>query len=90
MTENLKKHVPLPKNTQAFICAICGAVSLNPESICKIQGQGTKADWCGTESVHPFPFCENKVHKLRFKCAKCGQVALNSELLCQPEQMPNA
>lgn len=82
------KHVPLPKDTKAFICANCGAVSLNPNGICEIQGQGTKADWCGTKSLKPPSFCHNKKHNLRFKCLKCGQVSVNPELLCEPEKMP--
>ena len=90
MTEDMRKHIPLPKDTQAFICSICGAVSLSSEDVCKIQGQGTKADWCGTESVPPSLFCQNAVDKSRFKCGKCGQVAVNPELLCQPERMPEA
>ncbi len=44
MTE--KKHVPVPKNTRAFICANCGAVALDANNICKVQGMGMKSDWC--------------------------------------------
>jgi predicted RNA-binding Zn-ribbon protein involved in translation (DUF1610 family) len=82
------KHAPLPKETKAFICANCGAVSLSPNDICKVQGKGSKADWCGTKSLNPPSFCHNKVHNIRFKCEKCGQVAVHPELLCEPEKMP--
>ena len=85
--DKFKSHVPLPKNTRAFICANCGAVSLNAESICKIQGMGTKADWCGTPSATSPQQCHNRVHNLRFKCKNCGEVAVNPELLCEPEEM---
>jgi len=33
------KHISLPKETKAFICANCGAVSLSPNDICKVQGR---------------------------------------------------
>jgi predicted RNA-binding Zn-ribbon protein involved in translation (DUF1610 family) len=82
-----KKHVPLPKETKAFICANCGAVSLSPDGICKVQGQATRADWCGTQSQFTASFCHNRKHNLRFKCIKCGRVAVNPELLCEPEEM---
>jgi len=82
-----KKHVPLPKETKAFICANCGAVSLSPDGICKVQGQATRADWCGTQSLFLPSFCHNRKHNLRFKCLKCGRVAVNPELLCEPEEM---
>ncbi len=85
MTE--KKHVPLPKETKAFICANCGAVALDANNICKLQGTGTKADWCGTESLKAPSFCQNKVHNDRWQCKKCGQVAVNPQLLCEPEQI---
>lgn len=82
------KHLTLPKETKAFICANCGAVSLSPHGICKIQGQGTKADWCGSKSIHPPSFCHNRKNNLRYKCLNCGQVSVNPELLCEPEKMP--
>ena len=82
------KHIPLPKETGAFICANCGAVSLSPNDICKFQGKGMKADWCGTTSLKPPSFCHNKVHNIRYKCNKCGQVAVHPELLCEPEKIP--
>ena len=80
-----KKHIPAHKSTPAFICANCGAVSLSHAGICKLQGKGTRADWCGSESGNAPKFCQNKVHTLRYKCKNCGQVAVNSELLCEPE-----
>jgi uncharacterized OB-fold protein len=82
-----KKYIPLPKGTKAFICANCGAVSLDPHGICKIQGQGTKADWCGTKSPRPPSFCHNQKNNLRFRCLKCGQTSVNPELLCEPEEL---
>jgi hypothetical protein len=82
-----EKYVPLPATTKAFICANCGAVSLSEEGICKVQGMGTKADWCGTKSLTPPKLCFNRVHNLRFVCKKCGKVAVNPELLCEPERM---
>ena len=82
-----QKHIPLPKDTKAFVCANCGAVSLSPDGICELQGQTTKADWCGTKSHFTPSLCHNKKHNLRFKCNKCGRVAVNPELLCEPEEM---
>jgi hypothetical protein len=81
----VKQHTPLPKNTRAFICALCGAVALDPKSICKVQGMGIKADWCGTPTSRQPVQCVNRVHTKRFACNKCGQVAMNPELLCEPE-----
>ena len=80
-----KKHIPAHKNTPAFICANCGAVSLSHDGICTMQGKGTRADWCGSTSISTPKFCQNKVHTVRYKCKNCGQVAVNSELLCEPE-----
>ena len=45
MTE--KKHVTVPKDTRAYFCANCGAVALNVNNICKVEGLGRKSDWCG-------------------------------------------
>ena len=87
MSENkIKSHIPLPKNTMAFICANCGAVSLDYNGICKPQGRGKKADWCGIQQLGP-RFCHNKVNILRYACRNCSQVSINPELLCDPEQM---
>ena len=82
-----KKHVPVPKETPAFFCANCGAVSLDPNSICKMQGKGKKADWCGSKSATPPQQCKNRKNTLRFKCKNCGTVSVNPELLCEPEEM---
>ena len=79
----------MPGITKAFICANCGAVSLSEKNICKVQGIGSKADWCGTKSLMPPNFCHNRVNNLRFICRKCGKVAVNAELLCEPEEMAN-
>jgi len=87
MTEKTK-HIPLPRETKAFFCANCGAVSLSPNNICKVQGQGTKADWCGTKSIKPPSFCHNKKNTIRYQCRNCGQVAVHPELLCEPEKLP--
>jgi predicted RNA-binding Zn-ribbon protein involved in translation (DUF1610 family) len=84
---NSEKHMVLPKDTKAFICANCGAVSLDPNEICNVQGQGVKSDWCGTKSMNPPSFCRNRKNNNRYKCAKCGQVAVNPGLLCEPEKM---
>jgi len=81
------KHITLPKDTPAFVSADCGAVALDPKNICKIQGKGTKADWCGSKSGKAPSFCQNKVHNDRWQCRNCGQVAVNPELLCEPEKI---
>jgi len=88
MTEKIESHVPLPRETHAFMCANCGAVSLRPEGICKVQGRLTRGDWCGTKSLEPARGCQSKFHNLRFKCGKCGRVAVDAGLLCEPEKMP--
>lgn len=85
--DQFKHHVPHPKNTPAFFCANCGAVALDANTICKVQGRGTKADWCGTDHAVPPQHCHNRVHNLRYRCKKCGQVSVNPGLLCEPEQM---
>jgi hypothetical protein len=83
----IKNHVPLPKNTPAVICAGCGAVALDPNNICRPQGRGTKADWCGTRSAATPASCHKRVNTTRYACANCRQVAINPELLCAPEKM---
>ena len=85
--QSAKKHVPVPKETPAFFCANCGAVSLDSDSICKVQGRGTKADWCGTKSSAPPQTCQNRVHNIRWVCENCGKVAVNAELLCEPKPL---
>ena len=85
--QTVKKHVHFPKETPAFFCANCGAVSLDSQSICKVQGSGTKADWCGIKDNAPPQLCENKVNNLRFVCDNCGKVSVNPELLCEPVEM---
>ncbi len=88
MEENTaKKHIPLPNDTPAFICANCGAVALDQNSICKPQGRGKKADWCGSQSGQSPSFCRNKVNNVRYQCKNCGQVAINSEILCDPQRL---
>ena len=85
--QTIKKHVPFPKDTPAFFCANCGAVSLDSQSICKAHGRGTKADWCGIKDTAIPQQCHNKEHNLRFACEKCGKVSVNPELLCEPVEM---
>lgn len=88
MTTHNKAHIPLPKETRAFVCANCGAVALDQKNICKVQqGMVKKSDWCGSAGVHPPSFCHNKLHTDRYQCNKCGKVAINSELLCEPQKL---
>ncbi len=82
-----KTHVPAPPGTGAYICEYCGVVALDPNNICKVQGKGTKADWCGIKGSKPPVFCHNKVNNVRWQCGKCGQTALNPQLLCDPEKI---
>ncbi len=82
-----KEHVPLPKNTRAFFCADCGAVALDAKNICKVMGQGTKAEWCGIKGSKPPSFCHNKTHNERWQCDNCGQISVNPELLCKPKKL---
>ena len=88
MSDEFKNHVPLPPDTPAFECALCGAVALDSHGVCEIQGKVKKGDWCGSESIDLPPMCKNMKNTTRFKCQKCGRVAMNSELLCQPERIP--
>ncbi|HEY5999880.1 MAG TPA: hypothetical protein VI078_11365 [bacterium] len=83
-----KSYDKLPKDTPAFFCANCGAVSLDPERICKVQGRGTKRDWCGIPDHNPPRHCQNRVNNLRWVCGKCNKVSVNPELLCEPREMP--
>jgi len=82
-----KEHLPLPKDTKAFFCANCGAVALDVNNICKVMGQGTKADWCGIKGSKPPSFCHNKTHNERWQCDNCGQISVNPELLCKPKKL---
>ena len=81
------KHVPVPKNTRAFICAKCGAVALDPKNICEIMGEGRKADWCGIQGTKPPASCHNTAHIDRWQCINCGQTSVNPELLCEPKKL---
>ncbi len=80
-------NTPMPPETHAYICAECGVVSLDPENICKVQGAGTKADWCGVKGTMPPKYCHNRTHVERYQCRNCGQTAINSRLLCEPEKL---
>ena len=82
-----QKHVPLPKDTKAFICANCGAVALDANSLCNVQGKGKKIDWCGSETVKLPVYCHNKVNNDRWQCRNCGQTSVNKDLLCDPEKL---
>ncbi len=87
MSDKYKKHISLPLDTPAFLCAGCGAVALNPCSVCKVQGKVTRSDWCGTNSPTKISGCLNHLHHIRYYCLKCNRVAINPELLCNPEKM---
>lgn len=87
MKTTLKNHVPLPKDTPAYFCGNCGAVSLDPKNICNPQGKLRKIDWCGSRDLPPPEHCRNKVNNERFRCRNCGKVSVNSALLCEPEKM---
>ncbi len=87
MSEEFENHVPLPKSTHAFECAKCGAVSLDPNNLCKVMGKVTKGDWCGTKSIVSPKQCQNNVNTTRYVCNNCGRVSMNSELLCKPQKM---
>lgn len=82
-----QKHIPVPKNTKAFICADCGAVSLDVNNICKVQGMVLKSDWCGVKGSKPPKTCLKKEHTERWQCRNCGQTSVNASLLCDPEQI---
>lgn len=82
-----KTHFTVPPETPACICEYCGAVSLDSNKICKVQGTGTKADWCGTKALKPPAFCHNKANNERWQCRNCGQTALDAQLLCDPEKL---
>ena len=82
-----QKHVPVPKDTQAFICANCGAVALDANNLCNVQGKGKKIDWCGSKAVKLPVYCRKKVNNDRWQCRNCGQTAVNIDLLCDPEKL---
>ncbi len=84
---NTKKPFPIHKDTPAFFCIECGAVSLLASNICKPHGRGTKADWCGIKHAARPDKCHNHVNNLRYRCKKCGQASVTLELLCDPEKM---
>ena len=84
----INKHVPMPKDTKAFFCGNCGAVSLDANNICNPQGKLRKQDWCGSKDLPPAKFCQNMVNNERYKCNNCGKASVNSALLCEPEKMP--
>jgi predicted RNA-binding Zn-ribbon protein involved in translation (DUF1610 family) len=85
MTE--KKHMTVPKDTPAYFCANCGAVSLDANNICKVEGKGTKSDWCGIKGSKTPVYCHNRVNNDRWQCRDCGLTAVNPELLCEPDRL---
>jgi len=85
MTE--KKHATVPKDTTAYFCSTCGAVSLDANNICKPESKGTKSDWCGIKGSKPPAYCHNRVNNDRWQCQKCGLTAVNPELLCKPDRL---
>jgi predicted RNA-binding Zn-ribbon protein involved in translation (DUF1610 family) len=84
---NIKKHVPMPKETPAFYCGNCGVVSLDAANICKPAGRITKIDWCGSKDLPPAKTCRNRVNNDRYQCTNCGKGAINKALLCEPIKM---
>ena len=83
----LKDHSPLPKETAAFYCGNCGAVSLDQNNICKPAGKLKKADWCGSKDLPPAQNCHNNAHTDRYLCENCGKSSMNPALLCEPRAM---
>jgi len=81
-------RVTMPLSTIAYKCALCGAVSLNEDAICEVQGKVKKGDWCGSKSIEMPLVCKNLKNNIRYKCKKCGRVAIDSDLLCEPEKIP--
>jgi predicted RNA-binding Zn-ribbon protein involved in translation (DUF1610 family) len=84
---NIRKHVPLPKETPAFFCGNCGAVSLNSNNICNPMGKLKKIDWCGSKDLPSPKQCKNRVNTDRYSCSNCGKASVNRGLLCEPEKM---
>jgi hypothetical protein len=84
---NIRKHVPLPKETPAFFCGNCGVVSLYAGNICNPGGKLKKVDWCGSRDLPQAKLCRNRVNNDRYRCKNCGKAAINPALLCEPEKM---
>ena len=84
---NIKKLVPLPKETPAFFCGNCGVVSLYAGNICNPKGKLKKIDWCGSKDLPQVMLCRNSVNNERYRCKVCGKAAINSALLCEPQKM---
>jgi predicted RNA-binding Zn-ribbon protein involved in translation (DUF1610 family) len=82
-----RQHVPVSKETPAYTCANCGALALDPNNICKVQGLGKKKDWCGIKGSLPPKSCHTHTHNDRWQCVKCGQTAVNPDLLCEPTKL---
>ncbi len=85
---NIKKHVPMPKETPAHFCGNCNAVTLDPKNVCNPKGILKKQDWCGSKDLPQAKPCQNRVNNDRYACNNCGKGAINSALLCEPEKMP--
>jgi len=82
---DLNKCIHVSDDTPAFICAVCGAISLDSDSLCNPLGRGFRKDWCGTKSLKPPVKCQHYPDHLKYFCKKCGLIAVNPELLCEPE-----
>jgi hypothetical protein len=87
MSQEIEMGGSLPLDTRVFVCATCGAVALNPNDICQVQGMAVKADWCGTKSDEPPRQCVNRIHTHRYYCNRCKRVSVNQEVLCEPVQL---
>lgn len=87
MSDDFIIHPIMPLSTKVFVCADCGAVSLSPSDICRVQGKISKADWCGTKSDTAPQQCKNRLYLHRFSCNRCSRVSVNPEVLCEPVKM---
>ena len=83
---DLSRCIPVSDETHAFICARCGAVSLDIDKLCQPLGKGCRRDWCGSASLKPPVNCANNPDHLRYICGDCGKIAVNPELLCKPQE----
>lgn len=89
---DLSRCIPVSDDTPAFVCARCGAVSLDIDRLCQPLGKGCRADWCGSPSLRPPQACQQHPDALRYIyiCGKCRKIAVNPELLCDPQPWPGA
>jgi len=57
------ENVTIPLDTKVFVCANCGALSLSPNNICRVQGMVSlrfKCKKCNRVAVNPEILCEPK------------------------------